>query len=132
MYDAIRRHDAEVFVRAMHPEVEGVSYTMSAEGQVYRGHEGMRRFLGDIHDVFPDWRPRIGEVVDRRDVVVAEILTAGRGATSGVELEQTVWQVVVFRNGKVAWWRGYSTRDEALDTADRLAGGAAQRTGTST
>ena len=131
-YDAIQRNDADDFLQAMHPEVQGFSYTMSAEGQVYRGHDGMRRFFADVHEVFPDWHPRIGEVVDRGDVVAAEIAMSARAAASGVEVEQTVWQVVVFSDGKVVFWHGYPTREAALAAADEHAGRVDQRSGTST
>jgi ketosteroid isomerase-like protein len=116
-YDAIRRHDKEAFVAEQHPEVEGVVHVMEAEGSVYRGHSGMRRFLDDLYSVFPDWHPEVVQAWDYGDTVLAEIKTAGRGARSGVALEQRIWQVLRFRDGKAVWFHGYGSKTEALQAA---------------
>jgi len=115
--DAMRRGDREAFVREMHPEVEGRAYIMEAEGVVYRGHPGMRRFFDEAFSVFPDWNPEVVRATEYGDTVFAEVKTAGRGARSGVALEQTAWQVVKFRDGRVCWWRGYGNRADALEAA---------------
>ena len=39
--------------------------------------------------------------------IVAEIRMAGRGAGSGLEIEQTTWQVTRFRDGKLAGFTAY-------------------------
>jgi ketosteroid isomerase-like protein len=116
-YEALRRRDYEALVRDAHPEVEGVVHVMSAEGTVYRGHAGMRRFLDELFSVFPDWHPEIVEATDYGDTVIAEIRMAGRGASSGLALEQTAWQVFKFRDGKAVSFHGYGTRAEALEAA---------------
>jgi ketosteroid isomerase-like protein len=116
-YDAIRRHDKEAFVAEQHPDVEGVVHVMQAEGSVYRGHSGMRQFLDELFSVFPDWHPEVVQTWDYGDTVVAEIRTAGRGARSGVALEQRIWQVLRFREGKAVWFHGYGSEADALEAA---------------
>jgi ketosteroid isomerase-like protein len=118
-YDAMRRGDKEAFVREMHPDVEGRAYVMEAEGVVYRGHSGMRRFFDEAFSVFPDWHPEVVRATEYGDTVLAEIKTAGRGARSGVALEQTAWQVIKFRDGKAVWWRGYGNQADAIEAAGR-------------
>jgi ketosteroid isomerase-like protein len=115
VYEAVRSHDKDAFVREGDPDVEGVSHVMDAEGTVYRGHEGMRRFLDEIVSVFPDWHPEVVGATDYGNTVVAEIRTKGRGAASGLAVEQTVWQVIKFRDGKVIRWDGYGSHAEALE-----------------
>ena len=92
-YEAIRRQDKEAFLREQHPDVEGVVHVMEAEGTIYRGHSGMRRFLDELFSIFPDWHPEVLETTDYGDIVLAKIRTAGRAAGSGIALEQTIWQV---------------------------------------
>jgi ketosteroid isomerase-like protein len=113
-YDAVRRKDAEALVDEMHPEVEGTAYFMEADATVYRGHAGMRRFMEETFSIFPDWHPEIVNATECGEAVLAEVKSAGRGVRSGVMLEQSVWQVIKFRDGKAVWWRGYGDRAEAL------------------
>ena len=114
-YDALRRRNKEAFVREIHPEVESVVYIMQAEGRVYRGHAGVRRFFDDLFSVFPDFRAEVAHATDYGDIVLAEIRMAGRGAGSGLPIEQTAWQVVGFRDAEVISFHGYRSREEALE-----------------
>jgi ketosteroid isomerase-like protein len=114
-YDAIRRGDKEAFVRELHPEVEGMAYFMEAEGVVYRGHPGARRFFDEASSVFPGWHPEVVRATEYGDTVLVEVKTTGRGARSGIALEQTAWQVIKFRDGRAVWWRGYGNRAAALE-----------------
>jgi ketosteroid isomerase-like protein len=114
-YDAIRRHDIEAFVREQHPDVVGVVHIMQAEGTTYIGHSGMRRFLDDMYSVFPDLHPEVVQAEDHGDTVLAEIRVAGRGVGSGVAVEQNIWQVLMFRDGKAVSFHGYGSRAEALE-----------------
>ena len=114
-YDAISRRDKEALVREMHPEVEGRLYTMQVDGNIYAGHTGMRQFMDDLLAVFPDWQPEILQAIDYGDTVVLEVKGAGRGARSGIALENTTWQVVQVRGGKVFRFQGYRTHKEALE-----------------
>jgi ketosteroid isomerase-like protein len=116
-YDALRRRDKEAFVRETHPDVEGVLYVMEAEGSVYRGHAGMHRFIDELFSVFPDWHPEVVQATDHGDIVLAQVKFAGRGARSGVALEQILWQVVHFSDGKAIRFQAYATQAEALEAA---------------
>jgi ketosteroid isomerase-like protein len=116
-YEAIRRHDKEAFVREQHPDVEGVIHVMQAEGVVYRGHSGMRRFLDELFGIFPDWHPEVVQVIDYGETVLVEVKTAGRGARSGLDVEQTIWQIIRFQDGRAISFRGYGSKAEALEAA---------------
>ena len=119
-YEAIRRRDVDGFIREAHPDVEGALYVMEAEGAVYKGHAGLIRFLDELFAVFPNWHPDVLEVSDHGDVVVAKIRTAGRASGSGVEVEQTVWQVLGFREGKTISFRGFASEAEALEAVSQM------------
>jgi ketosteroid isomerase-like protein len=113
-YEAFRRHDNDACVRDSAADVEIVSYLLGVEGTVYRGHAGLRRYIDQVFGVFPDWHARVMQTIEHGDTVVAEIRMAGRGAGSGLEIEQTTWQVTRFRDGKLSGFRAYGNRAEAL------------------
>ena len=114
LYAASRRREKEACVREANPDVEIVSYLMGVEGTVFTGHAGVRRYIDDLFSAFPDWHPQIVQTADHGDKVLAEIRMAGRGASSGLPIEQTVWQVTTFRDGKMVGFHGYRSRAEAL------------------
>ena len=114
-YEAMRRRDAEACVSDSAADAEIVSYLMGVEGTVYWGHAGVRRYLDEVFSIFPDWHPEIMGTTDYGDTVIAEIRMAGRGAGSGLDIEQTTWQVTRFRDGKMAGFTAYGTRAAALE-----------------
>jgi ketosteroid isomerase-like protein len=114
LYEASRRRDKEACVRESAADVEIVSYLMGVEGTVYRGHAGLRRYLDDLFSVFPDWHPQILRTSEHGNMVLAEIRMAGRGASSGLAIEQTVWQATRFNDGKMICFTGYASRAAAL------------------
>jgi ketosteroid isomerase-like protein len=116
-YDAFRRHDNEACVRDSAPDVEIVSYLLGVEGTVFKGHAGMRRYIDQVFDVFPDWHARVAGTIDHGDTVIAEIRMAGRGAGSGLEIEQTTWQVTRFRDGKMTAFTAYGDQAAAIEAA---------------
>jgi len=115
VYDALRRRDVDGFVREMHPDVEGTARVMSVDGEVFRGHDGMRRFMDEIITVFPDWDVEVADASIHGDRVLATLRLSAHGARSGVPLDQTAWQVIGFREGKILSWHGFPTRSEALE-----------------
>jgi ketosteroid isomerase-like protein len=117
IYEAANRHDVEAILSHVHPEMEGVSFIMDADGDTFRGPDGMRRFLGELFSVFPDFDAEILSVEAGADLVVIELRLGGHGAGSGARVQLLGWQVATFRDGKVVAWRGYATREEAMAAA---------------
>jgi ketosteroid isomerase-like protein len=115
LYEASRRRDKEACVRESDIDVEIVSYLMGLEGNVYKGHDGVRRYIDDLFSVFPDWHPQILQASDYGDTVLAEITMAGRGSGSGVAVEQTVWQATRFDHAKMVRFTGYGSRADAIE-----------------
>jgi ketosteroid isomerase-like protein len=64
--------------------------------------------LGGLHGEPEDVR-------DYGDTVIARVL--GTYRPRGIEVHQTVWNVVRFRDGKAAWWQFFRTEEEALKAA---------------
>jgi ketosteroid isomerase-like protein len=115
VYDAIRRRDVDAVVQEMDPGMEGTARVMAADGSVFRGHDGMRRFLDEILRVFPDWAPEVATVTAHGDGLLVELRVRAQGAGSGVPLVETAWQAVRFLDGRIVSWSGYATEAEARE-----------------
>ena len=114
-YAAVNRGDIEGLLESVHPDVEFTSLIAEAEGETFKGHDGVRRWweqvvvpLGGLHGELEDVR-------DLGDTLVARV--AGTYRPSGVEVHQTVWNVIRFRDGKATRWGFFRTEEEALDAA---------------
>ena len=106
--DAINRRDVDAIARLFHPEFEFHSAIARAEGGVYHGVEGMRRYFADIDAVWDEFRVEPEDVRDAEDQVVVLWRVSGR-SRAGIPLEQTTGQVWTWRDGLP--WRNESFTD---------------------
>jgi uncharacterized protein len=86
-------------------------------GGVFRGHQGVRDFVGQLTDSFEALEIRDYELIPAGDRVVGLIHTYARGRNGGIEVEIRDAHVHTFRDGKVVHWRLYLDRNEALADA---------------
>ncbi len=114
-YEAFNRGDVETCLALADENVE-ISSRLAplAEGK-YRGHEGVRRWLQNLWDAFPDWRSELMEVRDAGDMTVGAVRIRGHGRESGAPFEQAIWQVAQWRNGKIVRLTSYDSEAEALE-----------------
>jgi ketosteroid isomerase-like protein len=75
--------------------------TLSAEPDVYEGHEGALRYLRAFEGFLEDVRFVPLEFHDEGEQVIVELLLRGRGAASGIEVEQRAVVVTWVEQGKV-------------------------------
>jgi ketosteroid isomerase-like protein len=114
-YAAVNRGDLEAFLADCHRDVQFTSLIAEAEGGTFRGHDGVRRWwrevvipLGGLHGEFQELR-------DLGDTVLAKLVAAY--SPRGVEVPQTLWNVVRYRDGMAIWWQFFRTEEEALEAA---------------
>jgi ketosteroid isomerase-like protein len=82
---------------------------------IYRGHEGVKRFMEDWMASWADYSAEVEELVDAGDEVAGVVVERGRGRETGIEVENRVGFVWTLRGGKVIRMKRYATRAEALE-----------------
>src|SRR5215207_3720101 len=115
VFEAINSGDLDAFMALVADDVEFTSMVAEAEGTTFRGRDGLRAWWETIRGAFQNvsW-----ELLDFRatgDGGVTHIRMAG--TLSGVPVEQTMWQAVKLRGGKVAWWASFRSERDALEAA---------------
>jgi uncharacterized protein len=116
--DAANRRDAAAVLSYADPEVEFQSAIIGgAEGNTYRGHQGVRDWIAETDAAFEQLRTEPEEFRDLGDDVLLIGRLHARGRESGVEIESPVAWIFTFRDGKGVRARGYLSIQEALETA---------------
>ena len=116
--EAINRGDVEAALSYTDPDGELYSAIVGgAEGNVYRGHDGFRRWYADVMQSFEELTTELTEFRDLGEVVVAFGRVRARGRESGVALDTATGWVFTVRNGKVVRAEGFLSHDEALEAA---------------
>jgi ketosteroid isomerase-like protein len=114
-YAAFNRRDLKAFLALAHPDVEFTSLIAEAEGETFRGHDGVRRWWKEVVLPLGGLHGEPEEVRDLGDTVLARIV--GTYRPRGVEVRQTIWQVVRYREGMARSWQFFRTEEEALEAA---------------
>lgn len=121
IYDSIRRGATGEVLAAYREDVE-FDLTRSPfrdflPRHVVYGHDGLRAFF---RERLESWDSMEDECVDLSGVgdrVIAEVVTRGRGRTSGIAAELTHYAVWTICDGKVARVVWCSTQEEASEAA---------------
>ena len=116
--DAYNRGDIEALIDRSCEDVEMVPMRSLMEGGEYRGHDGVRRFVGDMEE---DWAQRSVEVDEIREVgegflVLGNFRAIGRASETEVRYP-VAWHAIM-RDGKLARLTAYSDQDTALAELD--------------
>jgi ketosteroid isomerase-like protein len=85
---------------------------------IYRGYDGVRRYVEVVDEMWDDFTVELQEVVGEGDRVVTGTVISGVGRGSGVKAEMTLFQVWSLRDGKVVRITGgYRDRAQAREAA---------------
>jgi ketosteroid isomerase-like protein len=117
-YDALNRRDLDAYLELMHEDVVAEPRMAAMEG-TYHGHDGIRLWWDSTLGAFPDLSIELLEIDEVGSGVLTTVRLRGRGADSKTPVDQTVWTVVMHRDGKATWWGAFTSRDEALAVAER-------------
>jgi ketosteroid isomerase-like protein len=116
MLEAFSRSGPEALLEFVHPEFRGeVPPEVSAEPDVYEGHEGVRRYFESFVEVIDDLRFEPYDLVEAGDTVMAVARISGRGKGSGIPVEMQSYSVAEIRDGKIVAMRAHPSREAALE-----------------
>jgi ketosteroid isomerase-like protein len=115
--DAFGRGDADAFAALMAPELEWTTGLGAVEGEVFRGHEGVRTYFARLGSAWHEFRLLPDEFRDLGDVVLVLGRLEGRGRGGSVPVDAPVGTVWDLRDGKVWRLRAYLDPRKALETA---------------
>lgn len=116
---ALNDRNRGALVQLMHEDTEwrpALTAGGALEGAVYRGVDGMVRYLDDLDAEFVNTDIRIENLdpIDEHRVLYSGRVVA-QGRASGIKLDVPIWAVWELREGKV--WRGvaFLSKEEALE-----------------
>ena len=106
------------FAAALEMCTEDVEFDWSRrmlDGEVFHGHEGVRRFMQGAWEVFDEIHIPAEDLTELGNGVV---LLAGKarfkGHASGLDVEASAANLWTVRDGKVCRFRFYQSKEEAL------------------
>ena len=86
LHTAVTRGDMDGVLALAHPDVEyrsAIQLAMEGEGSAFRGPAGIRRWFGELQDLYEYVESQVVEVHDFGERVVIAFVVRGRGAGSG-------------------------------------------------
>jgi ketosteroid isomerase-like protein len=118
-YGAFSERDMSFVLSFVRPDVELEVYTERPDiaDTLYRGHEGFLRNLAELTEVFDDFRMEPEELTEGGGRIFVVVRVRGRGRSSGVSIDQRLFHVWTFRDGKVTRLEIHSDRAKALEAA---------------
>ena len=117
IYDAALRGDTEAVISHLDPAVRLDMSERVFNPDVYEGHDGYRRFVGEVDAVWDDFRVEPLEFVDAGENVVVAHMVRGRGKESRVEVELPSTSVNTVHDGLVVASHMYRDHGRALKAA---------------
>ena len=114
MFEAFNSEDIERMLAFTHPDFEvAVPPELSAEPDVYRGLDGMRRYWESFQDAMEQIRFQPGRVADTEQGVLVEMHVTARGRQTGIPVEQRVIGVWEIRDHKAFHIRVFPAMEDA-------------------
>ena len=114
-HEALNGGDVDALVALCDPAFRLDMSDRVLNPMVYEGHSGIRRFYGEVRDVWASytWEPE--ELIESGDQVVALLRSSGRGRGSGIEMERQTAMVWTVREKRATSLRFFRSRAEALE-----------------
>jgi ketosteroid isomerase-like protein len=102
LYERMSGDDPESVYELISEDIRAeVPPSMSAEPDVYEGHDGVRRYMDAFQGHLDDVRFEVLELHLEGERVIADLRFKGRGASSGIPVEQRAAVLHRVAGGKV-------------------------------
>jgi len=112
--DAGSRHDLDAVVALTDEDFEGVvPSSMSAEPDVYLGHDGIRHYFESFWEIVDDLHFELVEFDEVNGWTIALAHARGSGRASGLPIDNFVVIASQVRGGRVHRMHAYPDMDEA-------------------
>ena len=116
--DAFNSEDIELILAITHAGFElEVPPDLSAEPDVYRGPDGMRRYWESFKEAMDQIRFKPERLEDAGGSVLVTMTMTAKGRSTGIEVEQKIVGVWTIRDAKVIRIQAFRSLAEALDAA---------------
>jgi ketosteroid isomerase-like protein len=115
VYDAFNHADLEGLVTLCAPDIEVESVFSAVGGAVYRGHDGLAKWLSDLREAWGDeLRVEAEAYYDLGDRVLAFDVMYGRGRQSGAGVALPGAALTTWREGLCVSFKAYDGREQVL------------------
>ena len=116
-FEAFNERDVETLVGVSHPDCEWLPFRAQLDGEVYRGHEGVRRFVSDMAEDWSEFRIELEELTDvgEQVLLIGSVRAESRG--SGLTVNNRVGFVLRFRDAMIDRLTSYGDPDAARSAA---------------
>ena len=115
IYEAINTRNADAVVALCDPNIEVQSVFAAVGGAIYHGHDGARRWQGDLEETWGgEFRVEAEAYFDLGESTVVFAVLHGRGGQSGVGVAMPATGVARWRNGLCVFHKAYVRREDAL------------------
>jgi ketosteroid isomerase-like protein len=117
-FEAFNSGAMERILEFAHPDFEAVvPPELSAEPDIYRGHDGIRRYFQSFEDAMDEIRFEGDRFWEKGDSVVVSVRITAKGRQTAIPVVQRIAQVWTFRDGRALSVRSYASVAEALAAA---------------
>ena len=113
-WDGFNRGDLDAFFADTAEDIEFEEDPALPEAGVFRGRREISRYIASFQEGMADHRFELEDVRDLGDRVLALLKETGRGASSGVDVQQRPAFVYEFRGGLIVRVRAYLDRSQGL------------------
>jgi ketosteroid isomerase-like protein len=115
-FQALNARDIEGLLALCDPGGVFISSMAAVDGNVYHGHDGMRRYFADLADAWGEgWvRVETKAYFDVGEHTLAFNVAHARGTHSGAQVTMRQVAVTRWRAGLLAYIKGYADKHEAL------------------
>jgi ketosteroid isomerase-like protein len=112
--EAFDRRDLQALYELCHPDVEFDWSRRLLDGEVICGYENMQAFFEQMEELFAEISFEEEEIVALGDDVLVVSRGHFRGRGSGVDVYARAANLWTVRDGKIARFRFYQTKEDAL------------------
>jgi ketosteroid isomerase-like protein len=113
-FKAFERRDLSEFEEFCHPDIEFDWSRRLLDPIVVRGYEGIRGFFEEVTSLFKEATFEEEEMIEFGNDLLVVSLARFRGRTSGAEVTARGAIIWTVRDGKLARFRFYQSKEDAL------------------